>query len=194
MSNDTKNPMNNYCPRCGSKYSSQLLALFRIDTESITCEFCNLCIYNGPKLAVGAVIISGDSYLMSERGIEPDKGCYDFPGGFAGIGETVEQAIERELYEELRLTKNSYQIISIIGSINHQYQNKGRPDEEYNVTTIMFRISTTQKEFKVNDDVAQYIWTPIGELPEKELSKMSILEFIQDHDYFRAYKNELESI
>ena len=179
--------MYQYCTRCGVKYSDISLHLFSSTPNKITCEQCYLTIYNGPKLAVGAVIISGDNYLMTQRGIEPDKGSYDFPGGFVDYGESTEQAIVRELQEELQLNQHSYHIGSILGTVNHLYKNLGKEDEMYSVTTVMFLVTTTQTIFAVQDDVAEYKWIPIGDIPQN-ITKMGFLQFIKEHNQFEAFK------
>lgn len=179
--------MYKYCTRCGAKYSDISLQVFSSTPNKITCEQCNFTIYNGPKLAVGAVIILGNQYLMTQRGIEPDKGSYDFPGGFVDYGESIEQAIVRELQEELQLNQDSYHIGSILGTVNHLYKNLGREDEIYSVTTMMFLVTTTQTIFTVQDDVAEYKWILIGDIPQN-ITKMGFLQFIKDHKAFEAYR------
>ena len=211
--------MYQYCTRCGVKYSDISLHLFSSTPNKITCEQCYLTIYNGPKLAVGAVIISGDNYLMTQRGIEPDKGsydfpggfvdygesteqaivrelqeelqlnqgAYDFPGGFVDYGESTEQAIVRELQEELQLNQGAYHIGPILGTVNHLYKNLGKEDEMYSVTTIMFLATTTQTIFTVQDDVAEYKWISIGDIPQN-ITKMGFLQFIKEHNQFEAFK------
>lgn len=49
-----------------------------------------------------AIIEDGKgNILCTKRAFEPGKGKLDLPGGFADLGETFEQALARELKEEL---------------------------------------------------------------------------------------------
>lgn len=57
-----------------------------------------------PRLAVLAVVLSGDRVLLVRRRNPPDAGLWGYPGGHVDWGETVEAAALRELAEETGLT------------------------------------------------------------------------------------------
>ena len=50
---------------------------------------------------VAAIIVRDDSVLATERGYGEFEGWWEFPGGKVDEGETPEQAIVREIREEL---------------------------------------------------------------------------------------------
>ena len=60
--------------------------------------------YPHPAIATDCVIFGFDgndiNVLLVERGIEPFKGLWAFPGGFMRINESAEQCALRELREE----------------------------------------------------------------------------------------------
>ena len=56
-----------------------------------------------PRVAVGAMIARGDRVLLVRRGREPAKGIWTVPGGGVELGETVEEAVRREIREETGL-------------------------------------------------------------------------------------------
>jgi ADP-ribose pyrophosphatase len=53
-----------------------------------------------PRVAVGAVVFKQDAVLLVRRGQPPAEGCWAIPGGSVQIGETLQQAAEREILEE----------------------------------------------------------------------------------------------
>jgi len=52
---------------------------------------------------VAAIIQDGDSYLATQRGYGEFEGLWEFPGGKIEVGETPENAIKREILEELEI-------------------------------------------------------------------------------------------
>lgn len=60
-----------------------------------------------PALTVDCVIFCDEGVVLIRRGFEPFKGWYALPGGFVDIGESVEQACVRELFEETGLSVNT---------------------------------------------------------------------------------------
>jgi 8-oxo-dGTP diphosphatase len=53
-----------------------------------------------PCVAVGAIVFKQDAVLLVQRGQPPAEGYWAIPGGSALIGETLQQAAEREILEE----------------------------------------------------------------------------------------------
>lgn len=56
---------------------------------------------------VAAIIEKGDEILATQRGYGEFEGGWEFPGGKVEAGETPEQAIVREIKEELNPTSRS---------------------------------------------------------------------------------------
>ena len=54
----------------------------------------------GPMVGVGAVVLKGDLVLLVRRGKEPAYGQWSLPGGLVELGETLEEALRREILEE----------------------------------------------------------------------------------------------
>jgi ADP-ribose pyrophosphatase len=53
-----------------------------------------------PRAAVGAVVFKDDEVLLVRRGRPPAKGQWAIPGGNVKLGETLQEAAEREILEE----------------------------------------------------------------------------------------------
>lgn len=56
-----------------------------------------------PQVAVGAVVIKEMQILLVKRSKEPSKGDWAIPGGSVKLGETLQEAAEREMKEETGL-------------------------------------------------------------------------------------------
>ncbi len=66
-----------------------------------------------PLLAVDAAIIFQKGIVLIRRENPPFQGCYALPGGFVEVGETVEQAVQREAREETGLQIDRLHLIGI---------------------------------------------------------------------------------
>jgi len=65
-----------------------------------------------PLVGVAAVILKEDRVLLAQRGKMPGKGEWSLPGGLIEIGETVEEALHREIREELSI---EIEILGLVG-------------------------------------------------------------------------------
>ena len=98
-----------YCPRCGSKQ-------FEINGErSRHCSNCDLTYYANASASTAAFITnSKGEVLLTTRAFNPAKGMLDLPGGFVDLNETAEEAIIREIKEELNIDiKNPQYLFSL---------------------------------------------------------------------------------
>jgi len=88
-----------FCPRCGGALEPRRLK--QGDPDRLVCTSCGFVFYLDPKVAVGTIIVTGDSRLvLVRRAIEPGYGLWVFPGGFVDRGEVLEAAAKREAREE----------------------------------------------------------------------------------------------
>lgn len=116
---------------------------------------CVIFGFNGERLQV----------LLIERGIEPYKGHWAFPGGFLKMDETAEEGAKRELKEETGLEDAYIQQL-------HTFTHPNRDPRE-RVITIAYYALVKIQEVKGGDDAASARWFPLDEIPS--------LAF--DHDY-----------
>jgi len=57
-----------------------------------------------PRVAVGAVVFKDGKILLVKRIKDPQKKTWAIPGGSVNLGETLQEAAEREIKEETGLT------------------------------------------------------------------------------------------
>lgn len=108
----------NFCRRCGAPLTQVSEANYRC-TNGHT-------IFLNPAPGVGLFLFdeNGD-LLLSIRAIDPDKGALDAFGGFVDGNETLEQALERELEEELALSPSDYSKPTYLTSMTSSYRYGG---------------------------------------------------------------------
>lgn len=70
------------------------------DRERRICQTCGFVDYRNPRIVAGSVVTKGDQILLCKRAIEPRKGFWTLPAGYMELGETVEEAAQREAREE----------------------------------------------------------------------------------------------
>lgn len=103
---------------------------------------CELCGFNNPKGTVTGVIIKNGKVLTLKRKEEPFKGKFDFPGGYMNAGETPENAIKREIREELGVPSK----VTFIGWFPGTASWKG---QKFSVLNHAFLVEP-KKELKLN--------------------------------------------
>src|ERR1700686_4860111 len=70
-----------------------------------------------PILGVGAIIIQAGCVLLVERGREPLKGYWSLPGGAIEAGESLVEAVRREVLEETSLEIEPLSVFEIFERI-----------------------------------------------------------------------------
>jgi 8-oxo-dGTP diphosphatase len=71
-----------------------------------------------PIAGVAGLTIRNNQVLLTVRGKPPRKGYWGIPGGVVEVGETLEQAVEREVFEETGVRVNPVELVTIFDSIN----------------------------------------------------------------------------
>lgn len=127
--------------------------------------------YDYPHLAVATdcVVFGFDGrelkVLLIERGIEPFKGMWAFPGGFMRIDETAEECVLRELKEETGLAIGNVKQLGAFSAVNR--------DPRERTVSIAFYSLARHADVCGGDDAAKAHWWAIDDVPQ--------LAF--DHDY-----------
>ena len=64
---------------------------------------------NRPQAAVGAIVFKENRVLLVLRGKPPSQNLWSIPGGRIKLGETLQEAAEREIKEETGLTIHAHE-------------------------------------------------------------------------------------
>jgi 8-oxo-dGTP diphosphatase len=85
-----------FCSQCGAELHDEVCD----GRMRPVCSVCGHIAYLNPIPSVAAVLTKGRQILLVKRNIAPGKGKWCLPGGFMEAGETMEQAVYREVAEE----------------------------------------------------------------------------------------------
>ena len=85
-----------YCPRCGHPVDS--------GNNPLRCSQCSFVYFFTPISAVASIVSNhSGEILLLRRAKDPGKGKFGLPGGFIDPGESADEAMHREMEEELNL-------------------------------------------------------------------------------------------
>lgn len=163
-----------HCPICGTAYQAD-----QIGRPALDCRHCGYTLYENQIATVGAIIRRGRQVLLAQRGIDPNQGTWDLPGGFVDPSETIEDAILREVEEEMGVKAKIIRLLGAFGPTWYEYKGRG----QYN-TDLFFEVEPLSDHFVPADDVVAFRWVSLDNLPpEEELSFPSIgkvLRFLKE--------------
>ena len=117
--------------------------------------------YPRPAVTADCVVMTKEAtpkVLLIERGFDPYKGCWAFPGGFMNMDETTEQCAIRELEEETGLKITDIQQIGAYSKVDRDP--RGRT-----VTVAYLIVIDAPVAVTGQDDAAKAQWFPIDALP-----------------------------
>lgn len=131
---------------------------------------------NRPELAVGAVVIDEERLLLVRRGHGPAAGDWSIPGGRVEGGETLAEALVREVAEETDLEVVAGELIGWSELI----------DPGFHVVILDFwATQLTRADPVPGDDAAEARWVPLTEVSAYRLAP-GLADFLHDHHILDA--------
>ena len=135
--------------------------------------------YPRPAVTADCVVMTKETLpqvLLIQRGYQPFKGNWAFPGGFMNMDETTEQCAIRELEEETGLKVSDLQQIGAYSKVDRDP--RGRT-----ITVAYLAIVDAPIAVKGQDDAAKADWFPIDALPPLAFDHEDIMR-----DAINSYK------
>jgi ADP-ribose pyrophosphatase YjhB (NUDIX family) len=131
-----------------------------------------------PLVGVGVLLTRNNSLLIVKRKFDPDAGYWAIPGGHLDLGERVEDAAEREAYEETGFIVKVSKLAGIIDKIMDD--ESGRV--EYHYVLINYFVEQIEGDLNQqpipNSDALDAKFVPFNELKNYELSE-SLIELLK---------------
>jgi 8-oxo-dGTP diphosphatase len=126
-----------------------------------------------PEVAVGAVAVFDDTLLLVRRGRGPAAGEWSVPGGRVRWGETLAEAVVRELAEETGIEAVCGELIGWVERISGTHH------------FVIFDFAATVLDAGTpvaGDDAAEAAWVPLAEVADLRLVD-GLGEFLSENGY-----------
>jgi 8-oxo-dGTP diphosphatase len=124
-----------------------------------------------PELCVGAVVVDSGRLLMVRRGHGPAAGAWSVPGGRVERGETLAEAVVRELEEEA----------GVAGACGPLLGWVERFGDDHHYVILDFEVTLLGPDALVaGDDAAEAAWVELHEVVDRPLAE-GLAEFLADH-------------
>ncbi len=130
----------------------------------------------GPVPAVAAFVCKHNRVLLIRRGRPPAAGEWALPGGRVHAGETMAEALQRELREETGL------LVEISGAAMYAFDSIHRDADGgliFHYVIIDFPARVVGGELRAGDDALQAAWFTAAELDGIVLNKRTA-DFLRD--------------
>jgi 8-oxo-dGTP diphosphatase len=124
-----------------------------------------------PQVCVGAVAVDDGRLLLIRRGTAPALGRWSVPGGRVEAGETVGEAVVRELAEETGLEGLCGPLLGWVERI----------DDDHHFVILDFEVEVLEPaEPTAGGDAREAAWVPLHEVAEMDLVD-GLAEFLHEH-------------
>jgi mutator protein MutT len=126
---------------------------------------------NGPEVCVGAIAVDADRLLLIRRGRGAAAGEWSIPGGRVEPGETLAEAVVRELAEETNLEGVCNDLVGWVERIS----------EDTHYVILDFRVDVLDARDPVaGDDAAEAAWVSLHEVADLRLVE-GLAEFLHEN-------------
>jgi 8-oxo-dGTP diphosphatase len=141
-----------------------------------------------PIPGVGAIVVSQRGILLVRRDKEPGKGLWSIPGGGVEIGETVKEAIIREVKEESGIDIDPLHEIGYADII----MNDNDGNIEFQYILIHFLARALNLDTKPETPEAEVAWFMLDELPRSQIPQPIIELIRKNNTKIRSILDEYE--
>lgn len=113
-----------------------------------------------PIPGVAGLIIKDNKVLLTIRGKEPRKGLWGIPGGVVELGETLVEAVKREIFEETGLQVEPLELITVFDSISRDDAGRVR----YHYVLFEYLCEYVSGDIMAGDDAPDARWVSLDDL------------------------------
>jgi 8-oxo-dGTP diphosphatase len=129
-----------------------------------------------PIAGVGAIVWKDGRILLVKRGKEPNRGKWTVPGGVVELGETLHEALKREVREECSIDIEVEKVLDMFDAITRDDDGRVR----YHFIIIDFMAKYAGGEIKAGSDADDCRWVTPEEIAEMDITP-SLMAVLRRH-------------
>ncbi len=135
-----------------------------------------------PELSVGAIVVHDGSLLLVRRGHGPAAGQWSVPGGRIEWGETIAEAVVREVLEETGLECVCGELLGWVEIIDDDHT---APEHHFVVLDFVATV-LEHGEPVAGDDAAEVRWVPLADVLDLNIVD-GLPELLHEHGILDAF-------
>lgn len=120
---------------------------------------CEVCAFRNPRATVTALILKDKKVLLAKRTQEPFLGWWDLIGGYMGEREVPEEALRREIKEELSVDCGKMELVGFFPGYA-EWKGKNNP-----ILSIVYLTDLSDQKINLNDEILELKWFSREDLP-----------------------------
>ena len=132
-----------------------------------------------PVVAVGAIVFRNNRVLLVKRGQAPSQDLWAIPGGRVEIGETLQEAAEREILEETGITIQALEPVYTFDYIERD----GAAPPRFHYVIIDLTADYISGKIRAGDDAAEARWIAAEELGGMKVSSKTLKLLKKQFDF-----------
>lgn len=126
--------------------------------------------YSGhPLVGVGGIVLHQGKVLLVRRGKQPGFGKWSIPGGMVEFGETLQDAIKREILEECGIEVELTDVVAVLERVIPQEDQR----IHYHYVLIDFLGYWKGGELQPASDIMEARWADPGELHDLDMTEFT---------------------
>jgi ADP-ribose pyrophosphatase YjhB (NUDIX family) len=120
-----------------------------------------------PMVGVGGIVLNEGKVLLVKRGKQPGYGKWSIPGGMVELGETLSEAIKREVLEECGIEIELADVVAVLERVIRREDERVR----YHYVLVDFLGYWKGGDLQPASDILEARWADPAEMETLEMTE-----------------------